>query len=113
MDWASVRKLVEHELATYKYEPANGTLGQPWSPERVQVQITALEAALVTPSLAEFQVRDTTAELRIEPPRMVRYWIVARDAQANVVFYDPQRRSSGSPKYGPMGTWKRLGFERT
>src|SRR5688572_30766168 len=93
---SEVSALVATELANYRYEmpPAGATLGTPWPESRIAAYIELLRAALVTPHLRTFTLRDTKAEMEAAVPLTASYWVVAKSPRY-VQFYDPARDEFG------------------
>jgi len=89
VDASDVSALVEKELAAYRYEspPDGSTLGTSWPEAKVNVYIEQLRAALVTPHLRTFTLRDTKLEIDAAVPSTANYWVVAQ-SPGYLQFYD-------------------------
>jgi len=89
VDPSEVSALVEKELAAYRYEspPSGSTLGTPWPEAKVNAYIQQLRAALVTPHLRTFTLRDTKREIDASVPMTADYWVVAQ-SPGYLEFYD-------------------------
>lgn len=88
--------MVEKALATFRYEvpPQGSTLGTPWSESKVNAAVERLRAALVSPHLRTFALRDTTRELDAAVPLTASYWVVAQ-SPGYLQFYDPSSGEFG------------------
>lgn len=95
-DAAAVQALVHQELASF--EPArpdaDTTVGIVWSADKIRAQIAALKAALVTPCLQRFVLKDTGPQMGASPPIEMDCWIVAI-ADGFLLFYDPEADDFG------------------
>ena len=94
-----IGKLVERELATYKYAPSEKTLGTPWPEQKVLSYIDKLRGALVTPYVQRFTLQDTVEQMRKSPPDKADYWVVAETEQY-IEFYDPSSNEYGLADFG-------------
>jgi hypothetical protein len=95
-DASEISALVATELANYRFEvpPVGSTLGTPWPESKVAAYVEQLRAALVTPHLRTFTLRDTKAELDAAVPSTASYWVVAQ-SPGYVQFYDPTKDEFG------------------
>jgi hypothetical protein len=94
---------VEQEVRDYQYRPAPGARGRSWTPDRVRAELAALERALNPPKRAKFEVRDGAEQLTDPEPEIALYWLVARDMEGTVVFYDEADDEFGLGEVTPEG----------
>ena len=83
-----VEKLVAGEIASYAYPVVEGTVGRPWSADRVASELELLKSALVSPRPAKMHVRDECNKLVRTSPA----WVVAQVATGEVVVFEPATR---------------------
>ncbi|HVJ15786.1 MAG TPA: hypothetical protein VM686_10095 [Polyangiaceae bacterium] len=98
-----VEEWTRRELAAFRYEPPAGTIGIPWSSERVDAELETLRSSLVRPE------RVTVEFLEPTPTRRV-LWRVTRDlANGYFVALDPESRQFGLVVHGEpsqdAGVW--------
>ena len=93
---SEIAALVAKELTKFRYEvpPTESTLGTPWSESKVDAYVEQLRAALVSPHLRTFVLRDTKREIDAAVPVTASYWVVAQ-SPGYLQFYDP-----GSGEFG-------------
>jgi hypothetical protein len=95
-DAAHVHALVQDELASFKpaTPPRGSTVGIPWPADRLCAQVAELRAALVTPYLQRFVLKDTGPQVKASPPILEDYWVVAV-ADDFLLFFDPKAKRFG------------------
>jgi hypothetical protein len=98
MNSQSVASIVELALQSYRYDPPAGTIGVPWSRERVRRQIEQLREALIQPELRP--IRRVAPE--VSAGAVQDLWVVAV-ADNFVVFYDPVPAEFGLALQSPAG----------
>ncbi len=89
MDAGLIEQLVQREIDEYRYEVPDNSIGNPWSPEKVQRQLANLRDAVVPPRAQKIQLRDTFDQINAANPITVEYWVVADDGNRNLVCFDP------------------------
>ena len=92
VDLEEVRRFVESEIESYRYEVPEGALGRPFPVEWVERQLTEMRAALVEPEWREVMTDDTEAQrmapgFAVREPR--RCILVADDRDGFQLYYDP------------------------
>jgi len=106
VDTRALAVRIAHEIDEYRYEPGPGLLGRPWNSERVQSELEALRAALVSPMAVRLSAPDTAAD-----PSASRgpHFLVARDGAGNGVFYDQDADEFGLAHVRSDGALEPLG----
>ena len=90
MRGADVTALVEREIAEFRYKPPSGTIGAPFSSERVASEIELLRASLVQPQLATVDIDAP------DPGRNREVWLVTRPLENGyLVVFDPESQRFG------------------
>ena len=98
MTSSELRERILEEIDTYDHAEPEGTLGQPWTLEKVQGHIRQLTDALVEPEVVSFICRDTYEQMRAEPPVVRNYWLIARTDKGDIVFFDESADEFGLAK---------------
>jgi hypothetical protein len=88
MTSTEIKKIIEAELNTYKYEAPEPetTLGEPWSEADVMSYIPKLKAALVEPYLQNILVSESEG--------IKNYWVIAVE-DIYYQWYDPTNEEYG------------------
>jgi hypothetical protein len=94
-----VATIVERAVESFRYELAEGTIGVPWSTERVRTQLEELRAALIPPELRP--IKRHPPEVPSESDEQL--WVVAVTNDGFVIFYEPTRREFGLAMQVPRG----------
>jgi hypothetical protein len=91
MDRSAVSTLIRDTLAGYRYEAsaAGGTIGVPWSAEKVYGYVEKLKAALVVPYLQRFELRETYEQVAQAEPTFAKFWVVVEGEGGYLEWYDP------------------------
>jgi hypothetical protein len=85
-----VAALIESQISEFRYNPSKGTIGRPFSPERVVSEIQLLRASLVEPQLATVEIGAP------DPGPHRRLWLVTRPLENGyLVVFDPSSRRFG------------------
>jgi len=94
-----VAALVEREIADFRYDPSEGTIGRPFGPERVASEIELLRASLIQPQLA-------TVEFGFPDPGPSRQlWLVTRTLENGyLVVFDQESQCFGLAVVGENPT---------
>lgn len=104
-DRAEIQALVQDELASFRLAPLapGSTVGVPWSEAKTEEHIAELRAALVTPYLQRFTLKDTFEQIARTPQARVDYWVVA-EVGSYLEFYDPGLDEFGLACRGQAGS---------
>jgi hypothetical protein len=89
MDFEDLRRAVEAEIDGYRQPTALGMVGNPLPADRIEVEVAAMRAALVTPYWAEVDTRDIFQQVASDAGPIVRCAVVADDASGSVLAFDP------------------------
>jgi hypothetical protein len=111
VDLLQLRAEVEAELAGYIYEVPDGSIGTPWSAQRVADGLSEMREALVDPYWINVEVRDTMQQLNTKDPPLRDCIAVADDKKGIILLFDPleasfvlaQRDSQGVSTIGVRG----------
>lgn len=80
-----VTALVERTISEFRYNPREGTIGTPFSSERVASEILVLRASLVQPQLAMVEIGAPDQGLTRQ------LWLVTRQLEDGcLVVFDPE-----------------------
>jgi hypothetical protein len=109
MEPEGVVERVEREIADYQSQKEVGRLGSARSAERVRAELAALSRALIPPVLGRFAVRDEALQLTTPEPEQATYWVVAKDPDGTVVFYDEMADEFGLGEATPDGELETVG----
>ncbi|MEP6572309.1 MAG: hypothetical protein ABJD11_06420 [Gemmatimonadota bacterium] len=109
MEPEEVAARVEREVREYEYRAPAGARGKAWTPARVLAELAALERALILPRRAEFEIRDAGVQLTDPEPEIAPYWLVARDSDGTLVFYDEAADDFGLGEVTPEGNFETVG----
>lgn len=92
MEPSSLKRFVLEDMQRffneYELPPTGTTVGQPWSKERVALELGKMQLCVVDPSLVECKVMDTLEEMNANPPVRRQCWLVAIDGDYGLLF-DP------------------------
>lgn len=84
------RRRVLAELDAYKYECPIGMIGNAWGAEKIEGQLRALRAALVSPPYwANISRRDTIEHDTMPNQPVSRGIVVADDGRGTLLVFDP------------------------
>ena len=86
MTSTEIKKIVEADLSSYKYEEPETTLGDPTSETDIMSYIPKLKAALVEPYLQKILVS--------ESEKLKEYWVIAVE-DIYYQWYDPTTKEYG------------------
>jgi hypothetical protein len=89
IDLETLRRSVENDIANYRYSSSGNTVGTAWSKDRVEAELTAMRAALVTPYWADVELRDTHEQIASDPAILRNCAIVADDLKGTMLAFDP------------------------
>jgi hypothetical protein len=103
----SVVERVHQEISEYQQQPARRETAR--SAERVKAELAALSRDLVPPVPGKFAVRDLGSQLTTPDPELATYWVVARDPDGTVVFYDESLDEFGLAEATPEGELETVG----
>jgi hypothetical protein len=67
MDLETLRHSVENDIKNYRYSSSGNTVGTAWSEERIEAELAAMRAALVSPYWADVELRDTHEQIATDP----------------------------------------------
>lgn len=109
MKAAEIRALVEDAIAAYMHTEPEGTLGAPWSEEKVRQHIDLLRECLVDPQLVSFVCADSFEEVQAEPRIRRQYWLVARTEEDDLVFFDEEQGEFGLAQGDPADSPTTIG----
>jgi hypothetical protein len=85
-----VNALVQREIAEFRYEPSDDTIGTAWSAERVASEIELLRASLVQPQLTTVEIGDP------DPGSNRQLWLVTNTLENGyLVVFDPEAQVFG------------------
>jgi len=105
-----VEALARREIAEFRYDPPEGTIGVPWSAERVASELEILRASLIQPKLATVEIADS-----VTPGPRRALWLVTRALECDyVVVFDPESRRFGlavggnAPLLQTVAVWGKL-----
>ena len=85
-----IATLVERQISEFRYSPPEGTIGTPFSAERVASELELLRASLVRPKLATVEIGAPDPE----PHRQL--WLVTRTLENGyLVVFDPSSQRFG------------------
>jgi hypothetical protein len=91
VDPSALEQMVREAVDGYRQPSGDGTLGRPFTAERLALELDRLRAALVPPYVAEVAIPNDEAR---HLGRTGPYWVVAR-LSGDVVYYD-----EGADEYG-------------
>jgi hypothetical protein len=92
-----VEAVVEREITEFRYESPDGTIGVPWSAERVASEVEALRASLIQPELATVEIADTGSQREL--------WVVTRTLDNGyLVVFDSDSCTFGLAVSGKSGS---------
>jgi hypothetical protein len=85
-----IAAIVERQISDFRYDPAEGTIGTPFSSERVASEIALLRASLVEPQLATVEIGPPDSG----PRRQL--WLITRTLENGyLVVFDPESQRFG------------------
>ena len=89
MDGQAITDLIREALTGYRYEPPpDGTIGVPWTADKVRARIEELIGCLVAPYLQRFELRESFPQISVAAPSFANYWVVAESSD-HLEWYDP------------------------
>jgi hypothetical protein len=91
MDLEALRRAVESEIEAYEYSVPPGTVGSPFSADRIAVELAAMRSALVAPYWAEVDSRDTLEQISSDTGPRLNCAVVADDDSGSVLVFDPMQ----------------------
>ena len=59
MDLETLRRSVENDIKNYRSSSCENTFGTAWPADRIETELAAMRAALVSPYWADVELRDT------------------------------------------------------
>ena len=80
LDLAKLRRKVELEIDEYVYEVPEGSIGNPWSPDKVARKLCAFRDALVDPYWVDILDDDKKRKPSV---------VVADDKMSNLLVFEP------------------------
>jgi hypothetical protein len=89
MDLETLRHSVENDIKNYRYSSSGNTVGTAWSEERIEAELAAMRAALVSPYWADVELRDTHEQIATEQAILRKCAIVADDLKGTILAFDP------------------------
>jgi hypothetical protein len=92
MDLETLRRIVENDIASYRYEFPAGCVGNPWTAERIEAQLAVMRSALVDPYWVDVEVRDTFEQIIANELLSRKCAVVADDTRGSIVVFDPIER---------------------
>jgi hypothetical protein len=97
---------VEHQISTYIYEVAEGSLGNPLSAEQIRSYLKAMQVRLVHPRWEIVEIRNTVEEVRTGEGTKRNCVTLAEDRDYVLVFdpVDEQHHLAFRSEYG-LATW--------
>jgi hypothetical protein len=89
MDLKQLRRQVELEIDNYVYEYPAGSVGRPWSAEKVKAHLDEFRFALIDPYWANVVRRDTIDQGHSSIPPETECAVVANDRKGTLLAFDP------------------------
>ena len=92
VDLTALRRVVENEIENYQYSTSTGMIGNPWTEERVRLELAVMKASVVTPYWTDVELRDTIEQFAPAAAPSQRCVIVADDLKGTLLAFDPVER---------------------
>ncbi len=89
MDLETLRHSVENDIKNYRYSASGNIVGTAWSEERIEAELAAMRAALVSPYWADVELRDTHEQIATDQAILRKCAIVADDLKGTILAFDP------------------------
>ncbi len=89
LDLETLRRDVETDIESYRYEVPLQSVDIPWSDDRIKLELAAMRAALVVPYWADVELRDTFEQVAADKALSRECVVVADDAHGNLLAFDP------------------------
>ena len=89
MDLQTLRRAVENDIDTYRYEVSTNSVGTAWAADRVEAELAAMRAAIVDPYWVDVELHDTHEQIAAHPAVLRKCVVVADATKGRLVAYDP------------------------
>jgi len=84
-----LRQLVERQMQEYVCGVSTGSIGNPWTAEKIEASLQAMRNALVDPIWAEVEMRETFEQIQLGEPTVRRCAVVADNLEGTFLLWDP------------------------
>ncbi len=88
-DLRELRRTVEHDVESYRYEISPDKVGRPLTKEKIEGELTTMRSAIVDPYWVEVELRDTVEQINADPKALRKCAVVADAGRGTLLAFDP------------------------